>query len=81
LPKDTQIKHADCFKSCAAKGLPIGILTKDNVIYQISGKGHADQAAVNAPLLKYAESNVKVKGQVFEKMGVKFIVVTGIKKN
>jgi hypothetical protein len=73
-------KHKDCFKECAEKGLPIGILTKDNKIYQISGKGHADLKETNKSFIKYAEEQVIAKGNVFSSNGSHMIVVSGIKK-
>ncbi len=72
--------HKDCFKDCAEKGLPIGILTKDNKIYQISGEGHADLRETNKKFLKYAEEQVAVKGKVFTSSSVNMIIVNGIKK-
>lgn len=72
--------HKDCFKECAEKGLPIGILTKENKIYQISGEGHADLSETNKKFLKYAEEEVIVKGAVFTSNGMNMIVVKGIKK-
>jgi hypothetical protein len=72
--------HKDCFKDCAAKGLPIGVLTDDNKIYQISGEGHGDLKSTNKKFLRYAEESVIIKGQIFKKNGFNMIVVNGIKK-
>jgi hypothetical protein len=72
--------HKDCFKECAEKGLPIGILTKDNKIYQVSGEGHSDLKETNKKFLKYAEEEVMAKGKVFTSNGMNMIVVKGIKK-
>tara|TARA_R110000868_G_scaffold132380_4_gene343239 strand:- start:1570 stop:1989 length:420 start_codon:yes stop_codon:yes gene_type:complete len=73
-------RHKDCFKECAEKGLPIGILTKDNVIYQISGDGHTDLRETNKKFLKYAEEQVVTKGKVYSSNGTNMIVVNGIKR-
>ncbi len=70
--------HKSCAKSCAEKGLPIGLLS-DGKIYQISGKGHDSLIEAYKPLLKYMESSVKVKGNVFEKNGVTMLVINKIK--
>jgi len=72
--------HKDCFKECAEKGLPIGILTKDKKIYQISGEGHAELSKTNKSFIKYAEEEVIAKGKVFSSNGMNMIVVKGIKK-
>jgi len=73
-------KHKDCFKDCANKGLPIGILTVDHKIYQISGEGHTDLKETNKKFLKYAEEQVVAKGKVFSRNGTNMIVVEGIKR-
>ena len=73
-------EHADCFKECAQKGLPIGILTKEDKIYQISGDGHADLKSENQKFLKYAGESVAAKGEIFTRGGMQMIVVKAIKK-
>lgn len=73
-------KHKSCAKDCAEKGLPIGLMS-DGVIYQISGEGHASLKEAYAPLLKYIENEVKVMGTLFEKNGLKFLVIQKIKKS
>jgi hypothetical protein len=75
-PKD----HVSCAKMCAEKGLPLGLLTKDGKIYQVTGPGHESLVEVNKPLLKYAEQMVKVKGQAFSTNGVHMIIIEKIKK-
>lgn len=70
--------HRSCAKDCAEKGLPIGLLS-DGKIYQVSGDGHKSLVEAYKPLLKYMESNVKVKGKVFEKNGLKMLVIDKIK--
>lgn len=72
--------HKDCFKDCAKKGLPVGILTKDNKIYQVSGEGHTSLKEANQKLLKYGEEKVMAKGKVFTSNGVNMIVINKIKK-
>ncbi|MBH48147.1 MAG: hypothetical protein CME71_08255 [Halobacteriovorax sp.] len=71
--------HKDCFKECAENGLPIGILTADKKIYQISGEGHADLKTTNKQFIKYAEQDVVVKGEVFQSNNMNMVVVKGIK--
>lgn len=70
--------HKSCAKECAEKGLPIGLLS-DGKIYQVSGDGHKSLVEAYKPLLKYLESTVSVKGKVFEKNGVKILVVSKIR--
>ena len=71
--------HKSCAKECAEKGLPIGLLVNGQ-IYQISGDGHQSLIEAYKPLLKYMESKVMVKGDAFEKNGVKILVIEKIKK-
>ena len=71
--------HRSCAQDCAKKGLPIGLLS-DGQIYQVSGEGHKSLVEAYKPLLKYMESDVKVKGKVFEKNGLKMLVIDKIKK-
>ncbi|MCB0365464.1 MAG: hypothetical protein H6624_19685 [Bdellovibrionaceae bacterium] len=70
--------HTDCAKDCAQKGLPIGLKTKDG-LYQISGEGHSTLVEAYKPLLKYLQGKVDVKGKVFEKDGIKMLVISKIK--
>ena len=71
--------HKTCAQECAAKGLPIGILTDDGKIYQVMGKGHESLLTVNAPLVKYMETKVTAVGEVFEKNGERVIAIEKIK--
>lgn len=70
--------HKACAKSCAEKGLPIGLLS-GGTIYQVSGKGHSSLKEAYKPLLKYVEEKVTIKGTLFEKNGLKVIVIQKIK--
>lgn len=72
--------HRSCAKSCAEKGLPIGLLSEGK-IYQVSGKGHASLKNAYKPLLKYVERNVTVKGTLYEKNGTRMIVIERIRRS
>ena len=72
-------KHADCAKACATKGLPIA-LHSDGKLDQITGAGHDSLVETYKPLLKYMESKVVIKGEVFKKEGVSLLLVKKIKK-
>lgn len=74
-------KHKSCARSCAEKGLPIALKTEDGKIYIVTGKGHDSLIETYKPLNKYLESNVMVKGKVFEKDGSSMIVIEKIKKS
>ncbi len=73
-------EHNDCFIECARKGLPVGILTDSNKIYQISGEGHTDLKSENEKFLKFAGKKIAAKGQVFTRGGSQMIVVKAVKE-
>ena len=69
-------KHVKCAKSCAALGIPMGILeAKTGEIYMVFPKGHSDP---NEKILPYIGNQVKVVGTVHEKGGIKGITIKEI---
>ncbi len=69
-------KHAKCAKSCAAKGLPIGVLTEAGEVYLLI-ENH-DKADAYAMAKEKAAETVTVSGVVFDKGGVKAIQVLAV---
>lgn len=72
--------HKKCARMCAEKGLPLALRTNDGVLYQIFAKGHDDLKTANVKLLDYIEGSIVVTGKVFEKNGIKAIVIDKITK-
>ncbi|MBN22436.1 MAG: hypothetical protein CL678_14225 [Bdellovibrionaceae bacterium] len=72
--------HRKCAQECAEKGLPLGILTADGKLFQVSGQGHASLKETNMKLLKYAEKDIIAMGETFEKNGMNMIVVSKLKE-
>jgi type 1 fimbria pilin len=68
--------HAACALSCAKGGRTVGILTANDVIFEINGN-YADNN--NAKLLDFVAKKVEVTGEVSEKGGKKLIAVKAIK--
>ncbi|MBI1884353.1 MAG: hypothetical protein HYS08_09155 [Chlamydiae bacterium] len=64
--------HAKCAMQCMEKGLPVGVLTSDGVLYIALGSEHV---SANKKLVPYAGKIVTVEGHVYEMNNVKFIEV------
>lgn len=72
--------HKSCAQECALKGLPFGILAEDGLIYQIIPNGHMEPKEVNATLIPFLEEKVVIVGSVFERNGVRVVMVDKISK-
>jgi len=69
-------KGYDCGKACAREGFPVGILTSDGKVYQVSG----DLAAhANAKLVPHIAETVTITGDVSEKGGIAVITSNELK--
>lgn len=75
----TGATHKMCAQQCAEKGLPMALKAQDQGLYVITGEGHASPVETYRPLLKYLEGEVVIKGKVFEKDGVKMLLIEKIK--
>lgn len=69
--------HAACAKTCINKGLPMGILTKDNKLYLLT-EDH-DNATAYAAAKKFAAKQATVTGTLNTKDGIKAIAVESVK--
>lgn len=69
--------HAQCAATCINKGLPMGILTKDNKLYLLT-ENH-DNAAAYAAAKKFAAKQATVTGTLTTKDGIKAIAVASVK--
>jgi hypothetical protein len=65
--------HKACATSCALKGLPIGILDKDNKITLVIGE---HDRALNAELAPKMGTTVALTGKVVSRDGVQMIEVS-----
>ena len=68
--------HAACAMSCAKGGRAVGILTADDVIFEVTGDYAGNN---NAKLLDFVAKKVEVTGEVSEKSGRKLMAVKAIK--
>ena len=69
--------HKQCAISCAKKGLPMGILTKNNSLYLVL-ENH-DNASAYKETTKHAAETVIVKGKVYNLGGIQAIKVAEVK--
>ncbi len=69
-------KGYNCAKACAREGFPVGLLTSDGKVYQITGElaAHA-----NAKLVPHIAENATITGDVMEKGGITMITASELK--
>jgi hypothetical protein len=74
--KDSQgQEHSQCASSCIKAGVPVAILTVDGKMYFPLREDHKP---ANSLYEKLGGTRVKTTGVVYEKNGVKFIVVNSV---
>ena len=67
--------HAKCAQSCITKGMPVGFLTTDGVMYVILGSGHEP---ANKSVVDFAGKKSMITGTVKEDKGLKTIEMASI---
>ncbi|UWR23184.1 hypothetical protein [Sulfitobacter sp. S190] len=67
--------HHTCALWCSAGGIPVGILGEDGDVYTVLKVDEDDQAAGGDTLLSLASYNVTADGMLYERDGIKYIVV------
>jgi hypothetical protein len=71
----TGMDHAKCAAGCIKKGMPVGFLTSDGVMYVLLGENHEP---ANAQVADFAGKKSTVTGTVKENKGFKAIMLTSI---
>jgi hypothetical protein len=72
--------HKDCAIQCAKGGIPLAILEdKTNILY-VAGQTKVAMKSANEMLIPFIAEKVKVSGRVYEKGGVKLILIKKIGK-
>jgi hypothetical protein len=66
-------KHAECAKTCLARGEPAGLLTRNEQVFLLL----ADESQ-RKTLAQLAAAEIEIRGEVFRKGGVQSIVVHSI---
>jgi hypothetical protein len=67
--------HKACGTACALKGLPIGLLGKDDTITLVVG---AHERPMNAELADKMGTTIRLTGKVVSRNGVQMIEVSGV---
>jgi len=71
--------HHVCAVWCAAGGIPVGLLDKDDgKIYMVLGVGDDKTSVANETLLNIQSHEITVEGDVFELDGLNYIMVKNI---
>jgi hypothetical protein len=72
--------HKDCAISCAKGGIPLGILEdKSNTLY-LAGQTKDAMKGANEMLLPFVAEKVTVTGRIYEKGGIKLLMIKKISK-
>ncbi len=70
--------HHTCALWCSAGGIPVGILAEDGTVYTVLKVGADDEAAGGDTLLSLASYEVTADGMLYERDGIKYIVVAQV---
>ena len=70
--------HHTCALWCSAAGIPIGLLAEDGTVYTILKLGPQDDATGGDTALRLASHSVTADGMVYERDGLKYIVVENV---
>jgi len=73
-------EHKECAISCAKGGIPLGILEDNTNTLYVAGQTKSAMKGANEMLLPFVAEKVKVTGRVFEKGGVKLLLINKISK-
>jgi hypothetical protein len=70
--------HKECAISCAKGGMPIGILEDGTDVLYVAGQTKTAMKNANELLLPFVAEKVKVTGRVYEKGGMKLLLVNKV---
>ncbi|MEL6620248.1 MAG: hypothetical protein AAFP16_15330 [Pseudomonadota bacterium] len=70
--------HHTCALWCSAGGIPVGLLAEDGTVYMVLKVGDDAQAAGGDTLLRLAAHTVEADGMLYERDGLKYIVVSDV---
>ncbi len=73
-------KHKDCAIECAKGGIPLGILEDNSNTFYLAGQSKVAMKGANELLLPFVAERVKVTGKVYEKGGIKFLLIKKVSK-
>ena len=70
--------HHQCAVWCAIGGIPVSVLGEDGNVYVVLRVEEDDTSVANPRLLTVQSHQVTVDGDLFERDGVKYLVVTQV---
>ncbi len=70
--------HYQCALWCAAGGIPVGILGDDAQVYIVLKMEDDATSVANPAILRIQSNRVRVEGDLFERDGMKYLVVNRV---
>ena len=74
------IAHKECALKCAKGGIPLSILDDKTGKLYLAGQSKKAMAGANDLLIPFIAEKVKVTGRVFEKGGIKMLLISKVSK-
>ena len=74
------LSHKECALKCAKGGIPLSILEDKTGKLYLAGQSKKAMAGANELLIPFIAEKVKVTGRVFEKGGMKMLLISKVSK-
>ncbi len=72
--------HKVCALTCARQGIPLSILEDKTGTLYLAGQTKKAQTGANELLIPFIAEKVKVTGRLFEKGGMKMLLISNVEK-
>ncbi|MGB2869873.1 MAG: hypothetical protein WBD36_15600, partial [Bacteroidota bacterium] len=73
-------EHKECAINCAKGGIPLGILEDKTGNLYVAGQTKVAYGSATKMLLDYVADKVEVKGQVYSRSGIRYLVINEVKR-
>jgi len=73
--------HHQCAVWCAAGGVPVGLLSETGEIFMILKLGDEDTSNADPRILEIQSSRVTVDGDLYERDGIKYLLIDEVVAN
>jgi hypothetical protein len=73
--------HHQCAVWCAAGGVPVGLLSEAGEIFMILKLGDQDTSNADPRILEIQSSRVTVDGDLYERDGIKYLLIDEVVAN
>ena len=74
------LSHKECALKCANGGIPLSILEDKTGTLYLAGQSKKAMAGANELLIPFVAEKVKVTGRLFEKGGMKMLLISKVNK-